>query len=59
MSRNQIRIEFASKTPFAGGVSFGKTGPYERLLGMASFAIDPDEKDLPFVCDLELAPTQC
>jgi len=56
MSRNQIRIEFTSKTPFAGGVSFGNTGPYERLLGMASFAIDPNEKDLPFVVDLDLAP---
>jgi hypothetical protein len=56
MSRNQIRIEFESKAPFAGGVSFGDTGPYERLFGMVSFAIDPDEKDLPFVCDLEFAP---
>jgi Alpha/beta hydrolase domain len=56
MSHNQIRIEFTSKTPFAGGVSFGDTGPYERLLGMASFAIDPDEKDLPLVVDLDLAP---
>jgi Alpha/beta hydrolase domain len=56
MPRNQIRIEFTSKTPFAGGVSFGDTGPYERLLGMAFFAIDPDEKDLPFVVDLDLAP---
>ena len=56
MSRNQIRIEFTSKTPFAGGVSFGDTGPYERLLGMVSFAIDPNEKDLPLVVDLELAP---
>ncbi|HEY2919374.1 MAG TPA: hypothetical protein VGK77_10315, partial [Candidatus Binatia bacterium] len=56
MSRNQIRIEFTSKTPFAGGVSFGNTGPYERLLGTASFAIDPNEKDLPFIVDLDLAP---
>ena len=56
MPGNQIHIEFASKTPFAGGVSFGNTGPYERLLGTASFAIDPDEKDLPFICDLEFAP---
>src|SRR5712692_189309 len=56
MSRNQIRIEFTSKASFAGGVSFGNTGPYERLLGVASFAIDPDEKDLPFVVDLDLAP---
>ena len=56
MSRNQIRFEFTSKTPFAAGVSFGNVGPYERLLGMVSFAIDPDEKDLPFICDLEFAP---
>lgn len=56
MSRNKIFIEFAGKTPFAGGKSFGDTGPYERLLGTASFAIDPNEKDLPFICDLEYAP---
>ncbi len=56
MSRNQIHIEFESKSPFGGGASFGNTGPYERLLGMVSFAIDPDEKNLPFVCDLEFAP---
>ena len=56
MPRNQIRIEFASKAPFAGGASFGNTGPYERLLGTASFAIDPNDKDLPFICDLEFAP---
>ncbi|MGH7844011.1 MAG: hypothetical protein ACREQW_02405, partial [Candidatus Binatia bacterium] len=56
MSRNQIRIELAGKTPFAGGASFGDTGPYERLTGKASFAIDPAEKDFPFIVDLELAP---
>ncbi len=56
MSRNHIRIEFESKSPFAGGVSFGTTGPYERLLGTVAFAIDPNEKDLPFICDLEFAP---
>ena len=56
MSHNQIRIEFTSKTPFAGGVSFGNSGPYERLLGTASFAIDPNEKDLPCIVDLDLAP---
>lgn len=56
MSRNQIRLEFDEAQPFAGGKSFGKVGPYERLLGMAHFAIDPNEKDLPFICDLEFAP---
>jgi hypothetical protein len=56
MSHNHIRLEFESKSTFAGGNSFGNVGPYERLLGMASFAIDPNEKDLPFICDLEFAP---
>jgi hypothetical protein len=56
MSRNKIVLEFSSKTPFAGGKSFGSVGPYERWLGMVSFAIDPNEKDLPFICDLEFAP---
>jgi Alpha/beta hydrolase domain len=56
MPRSQLRIEFDSKTPFAGGKSLGNAGPYERLLGTVSFAIDPDEKDLPFIVDLDLAP---
>jgi hypothetical protein len=56
MSRNKIFFELGSKSPFAGGKSFGSVGPYERQLGMVSFAIDPDEKNLPFICDLEFAP---
>jgi hypothetical protein len=55
MKRNQIRLDLARRE-FAGGRSFGDTGPYERLVGKASFAIDPNEPNLPFVCDLELAP---
>jgi hypothetical protein len=54
--RNQIRLEWTSKTPFAGGGAFGDTGAYERLLGKAHFAIDPDEAGLPDIVDLELAP---
>jgi hypothetical protein len=37
-------------------VSFGDTGSYQRLVGKVSFAIDPEEKELPFVADLDLAP---
>jgi hypothetical protein len=55
MSRNQVRLQL-SREPFAAGRSFGTTGAYERLLGKAFFAIDPDEPDLPFICDLDLAP---
>ncbi len=56
MARNQIRLELESEMPFGGGKSFGEVGPYERLYGMVHFAIDPNEKDLPFICDLEFAP---
>ena len=55
MPKNQIRIELARKV-FAGDVSFGNTGAYERLLGKAHFAIDPAEPNLPWICDLDLAP---
>ena len=56
LTRNQVRLEIARSDPFAGGISFGDTGPYERLLGTAYYAIDPTEEGLPFVCDLDLAP---
>jgi hypothetical protein len=56
MGRNQIRLEIGQREPFAGGASFGDTGPYERLLGRVHFAIDPKERDLPWICDLDLAP---
>lgn len=56
MSRNQLRLEWESTQPFGGGKSFGNTGAYEWLHGMVHYAIDPNEKDLPYICDLEFAP---
>src|ERR687887_204271 len=56
LTRNQVRLEIARSDPFAGGISFGDTGPYERLPGTAYYAIDPTEEGLPFVCDLDIAP---
>src|SRR5581483_9895783 len=55
MSRNRVRIEL-ERQPFAEGMAFGSVGAYERLLGKASYAIDPNEPGLPFICDLDLAP---
>ena len=46
--RNPVRLEIAAREPFAGGVSFGNTGAYERLRGEAHYAIDPDEEGLPW-----------
>ena len=56
MARNQVRLELERREPFAGGGSFGDTGPYERLFGKAHFAIDPEEEGLPNIVDLDLAP---
>src|SRR5438874_13839641 len=56
MARNQVRLDVECREPFAGGGSFGDTGPYERLCGRVHFAIDPDEKGLPYIVDLDLAP---
>jgi hypothetical protein len=56
MARNQVRLDTELRGPFAGGGSFGNTGPDERLFGKAHFAIDPDEKGLPSIADLDLAP---
>lgn len=56
MTRNKVRLQIESVEPFAGGASFGDTGPYEWLRGKAHYAIDPDERSLPYVCDLDLAP---
>jgi hypothetical protein len=56
MARNQVRLDIELREPFAGGGAFGDTGPYERLCGKAHCAIDPDEKGLPSIVDLDLAP---
>lgn len=49
-------LEIYERTPFADGKSFGKVGPYERLVGVARFAIDPARiRNYPIV-DLDLAP---
>jgi hypothetical protein len=56
MAANKVRLEIDKREPFAGGGTFGDVGAYERLLGKAYFAIDPNEKGLPSIIDLELAP---
>jgi hypothetical protein len=59
MPRNQVRITIERRHPFAGGQSFGHSGPYEWLAGKVSYAIDPDEAGLPHTCDLEAVKSAC
>jgi hypothetical protein len=44
------------RQPYAGGKAFGEVGPYEHIVAIAHFTIDPkDRHNLPIV-DLENAP---
>lgn len=52
----RISIAITDRRSFAGGMAFGDTGPYERLVGRAHFAIDPHEPGLPAITDLSHAP---
>jgi len=51
-----LTIRIDDRRPFADGISFGDTGPYERLTGRVLFAVDPDAPAQADVVDLKLAP---
>ena len=52
----EIRINFNRKVSFAEGHSYGDVGPYERWVGTAKFALDPDDSANSNIVDLEYAP---
>ena len=52
----QIRLRIDLREPFADGMSFGYVGPYERIVGEVSFAVDPDDPAYGEVVDLQHAP---
>src|SRR5262249_29294012 len=41
---------------FAGGKSFGDAGPYEKIVGVARFAVDPGHPRNAVIVDLDKAP---
>ena len=51
-----VDVQFYRREPFAGGMSFGDTGPYEKIVGVARFAVDPDHPRNRIIRDLKLAP---
>ena len=51
-----VRFEITQREPFAGGHSFGEVGPYEKIVGRAYFALDPNLRQNEAVVDLKLAP---
>ena len=52
----EVRLSFNRKVSFADGHSFGDVGPYERWLGTASFALDPNDSANTNIVDLQYAP---
>ena len=50
------RLEIQSRTPFAGGQSFGKAGPYERIVGRLHLEADPAALANARITDLKYAP---
>ena len=50
------RLVIAQTTPLAGGVSWGNTGSYERLVGTAFFEVDPRDPLNAVIVDLDKAP---
>jgi hypothetical protein len=53
---SSVRIHIDDRRPFAGGHRFGEAGPYERLTGRVSFAVDPLAPAQTDVVDIDKAP---
>ncbi len=51
-----VSLEWHTREPFAAGKSFGDAGPYERLVGVARFAVDPTHPRNKAIVDLDKAP---
>lgn len=49
-------IDVTERIPFAGGMSFGEAGAYEKLRGIAHFSLDPEASANAAIVDLKLAP---
>lgn len=50
------RIEIIERVPFAPGVKFGEAGEYEKLRGIAHFALNPKATPNLSIVDLKRAP---
>jgi hypothetical protein len=51
-----IDLSFYRREPFANGQAFGDVGPYEKLVGVARFAVDPKHPHNKDIVDLDKAP---
>lgn len=50
-----VSLDIRRREPFAGGMAFGETGPYEKITGIARFAVDPGHPANRLIVDLDKA----
>jgi hypothetical protein len=50
------RVEVTERVPFVSGMAFGEAGAYEKIRGVAHFALDPGAPANARIVDLERAP---
>jgi hypothetical protein len=50
------RVDVLERVPFAPGVRFGEAGAYEKIRGIAHYALDPNAAANASIVDLKLAP---
>ncbi|MSR60679.1 MAG: hypothetical protein EXS05_24075 [Planctomycetaceae bacterium] len=56
VSAGVVRVEIESREAFADGQPFGRSGPYERIVGRMFLEVDPDAKANDRIVDLKFAP---
>jgi hypothetical protein len=51
-----IHLDIRHREPYADGMSFGESGSYERIDGIVTFAVNPENPANQSIVDLDLAP---
>lgn len=51
-----VETEIKRRAPYADGQSFGEIGVYERIDGVLTFAVDPENEANQSIVDLNIAP---
>jgi hypothetical protein len=50
-----VKVEVLGREPFADGIAFGQTGPYERIHGKLTISVDPNAEANSRIADLRVA----
>ena len=51
-----VSFDIKSRVPYAEGLSFGDTGPYEAITASVTFAVDPEHEANKGIVDSMSAP---